>query len=725
MRNRDGLRARPSLLLPQLQVEQKQAKLPDVLFGQLRTATPRREYLTLAAVAEIFTAAGVPMRNTSMPRTFHLKLTSARFGLEPAGRSVQLAAVERYVDTSFQKKSGNRVGLALTFAQSGAGKSFLLQAINANLSRAGKVVVPITFNTFSPPRALGESTPGAAGEALGLRAAFAFFADFTDGGVVRKLWLDIVEALLADAALRVPSLRRVVEAIDYVKGQNKQLVLLVDEIAATGQITSVFGALSGVADYLVDQGRSVACVITGLGMREWAEAGINWDETTSKRPLSWIVLQPAVDGESQGRLEDEFQKAVLQWQKYQGLDENRLAHLARSVASYANGHWRTLEQMRDVLDRRPPDRLDAESAVRAESEVLAHAHRAADEYWEERTTSMGQHNRQMEMAFFLACGALRVRLMPADPMPVPGGSLIAYHRFDCSELGSVDGIPGKASGFVPLFALPYVRMWADATLEMSAEHHPRVVELARLHKGLIQLAREATPTSFEAVVALHERLRLVARDVMEGMLWQLQQGQRARIGSNVGERWPSEEELPSLSARGRLWKIAQGGFSGNGLHDYFDPTTTCSRHLVAGDVILPADDNPAFDVMVLVAGDGGQLGMRLVECKYGAKAATNFVLRRRDARKKVELLVEKYNGVLFSSSICSAAARWSMLPELVDADNVSVEFVVNGKWQDGMEEEPSRLSAQFGIHVSFERAPQRMSSVFERLAMLLMKFVPN
>jgi hypothetical protein len=214
--------------------------------------------------------------------------------------------------------------------------------------------------------------------------------------------------LEADKALarRVPDLSSVVEAIDFVTGQNKQLVLLVDEIAATEQIRDVFRVLSLVADQLVERGRSVACVITGLDMGAWTEAGIKWEETASKRPLTWIVLQPAVDEESEGRLEEEFQKGVLQWHKYQGMHKDRLTNLVRSVVWYANGHWRTLEWMRDALDSMPPDRWDAKAHVRAETEVLTHAHRAADEYWAERSGMW--HSRRVEMAFFLACAALRV-----------------------------------------------------------------------------------------------------------------------------------------------------------------------------------------------------------------------------------------------------------------------------------------------------------------------------
>jgi hypothetical protein len=686
------------------------------------------------------------MRNVSTPPESHISLTSASFGLEAAGRAAQLAAVEDYVDTSFSKKSGTRVGLALTFAPSGAGKSFLLQAIDAYLSRAGKVVVPIGFNTFSPPAGC-EIIPGAAAAALGMRAAFAFFADFADDYMVRQQWGDIADTLQADKALArsVPSLSSVVDAIDFVTGQNKQLVLLVDEIAVTEQIEEVFGVLSRAADQLVGQGRSVACVITGLGMRAWIEAGINWKETASWRPLTWIVLQPAVDEESEGRLEEEFQKGVLQWDKYQGMDENRLINLVRSVVWYANGHWRTLEWMRNALDFMPPDRLDAQADVRPETEVLTYAHRAVDECWAERSAGpMQSHSRQLEMAFFLACAALRVPLKPADPMPVPGGSSIAYHRFDCSELGGVDGIPEDAREFVPLFALPLIRIWANKTLDSSAKHHnlvkhhPRVVELARLHKELIDLSTQATPTAFEVVVALHERLRLVARDVMESMLWQLRQSQRARDGSNFErwpsenelpgsnfELWPSENELPSTSPRGRLWRFAEGGLPDNvsaiELVDYFDATETFSRQFVAGDVILPKDDALAWDVMVLVARDGGRLGLRLVECKFGAKNATNHVLRKRDVRAKVHLLIQKYNGMLFNSSGCNATAYWSKLPELVAADNVELEFVVNGEWQEGVEEELKRLSSQFGIQMSIKKAPLRMSAVFERLAMLRMK----
>lgn len=103
----------------------------------------------------------------------------------------------------------------------------------------------------------------------------------------------------------------VIGAVDYVTGQNKQLVLLVDEIAATKQINNFFFALSNIANYLVGQGRSVACVITGLGLQDWVEADINLEMANSRRPLTWIALQPAVDEESEGRLEEEFQKAVL------------------------------------------------------------------------------------------------------------------------------------------------------------------------------------------------------------------------------------------------------------------------------------------------------------------------------------------------------------------------------------------------------------------------------
>jgi hypothetical protein len=245
-----------------------------------------------------------------------------------------------------------------------------------------------------------------------------------------------------------------------------------------------------------------------------------------------------------------------------------------------------------------------------------------------------------------------------------------------------------------------------------------VVELARLHKELIDLSTQATPTAFEVVVALHERLRLVARDVMESMLWQLRQTQRARNGSNF-ERWPSENELPSTSPRGRLWRFAEGGLPDNltaiKLVNYLDATETCSRQFVAGDVILPKDDNPAWDVMVLVTRDGGRLGLRLVGCRFGAEGATNNVLRRRDVRTRVHLLIQKYDCVLFNSSGCNATAYWSKLPELVDADNVVLEFVVSGEWQEGVEEELRGLSSHFGIQMSIKKAQLRMSAVFERL----------
>jgi hypothetical protein len=57
------------------------------------------------------------------------------------------------------------------------------------------------------------------------------------------------------------------------------------------------------------------------------------------------VLQPAVDEESEGRLQEEFQKAVLQWETYQGMDENRLITVTCSlggvVRKWTLAHART------------------------------------------------------------------------------------------------------------------------------------------------------------------------------------------------------------------------------------------------------------------------------------------------------------------------------------------------------------------------------------------------
>jgi hypothetical protein len=91
-------------------------------------------------------------------------------------------------------------------------------------------------------------------------------------------------------------------------------------------------------------------------------------------------------------------------------------------------------------------------------------------------------------------------------------------------------------------------------------------------------------------------------------------------------------------------------------------------------------------------------------------------------RAKVHLLIKNCDGVLFNSSGCNATAHWSKLPELVDADNVELDFVVNGEWQEGVEEELRRLSSQFGIQMSIKKVPLRMSAVFERLALLRMKY---
>jgi hypothetical protein len=325
------------------------------------------------------------------------------------------------------------------------------------------------------------------------------------------------------------------------------------------------------------------------------------------------------------------------------------------------------------------------------------------------------------MTFFLTSSALREPLNPADAVPVRGGGQVAYYRFECSDLGGVDGFPAGASDFEPVFALPHIKTWVTSIV--LKESATCVVELARLHDVLIGMALDASAQRFEDVVALQERLRLVAQDVVEGMRW--------RLRENNFERWPTERDLPSVNSRCKLWKFKSGdfrtpeGIARIELVNYFDAMETCSRELVAGDIIIPGPANPAWDVLVVVALDGGRLGLRCVECNYGATGAKNAILDVRKVEDKLRVLKSVYRDVLFTSpgpnAIAGAKVCWSKLPQAVRECDVALEFVVSGK----MDHQLRTSSWPGDVRVLIKDAPLVMSTVLERLPMLRMKYLPE
>jgi DNA replication protein DnaC len=107
---------------------------------------------TLTHIWQLFTLANVPTRGRDFSLAPKPLLTTATFGDEPAGRAELLEQATDYVRSATQPHPARRAGLALTFAVSGAGKSFFLQALEERLRREWSVVtISVTFNMYSPP----------------------------------------------------------------------------------------------------------------------------------------------------------------------------------------------------------------------------------------------------------------------------------------------------------------------------------------------------------------------------------------------------------------------------------------------------------------------------------------------------------------------------------------------------------------------------------------------
>jgi hypothetical protein len=696
--------------------------VPDVLFGQARAGTPENVWQTLADVWRLLTRAGVPARNVSLGPPSMFALTSAEFGVNPVGRDAQLQRAQSYVDNITKYKVANRGGMCLTFAQQGSGKSFFLQTIGATMSQdADKVVIPITFNSYMKLRGFERGNPEVyVPRAFGLRAAFAFFA--RDNG--QDAWNKVaayLEIALARGPVseQMPLLESVMSAVDFLTGGTKQLMLLVDEMAASGGVVEAYQQLTMVADLLRADRQPIAVIATGLKVQDWVTAGVDWMMSTSFRRLLWIPLGPPIDQASEEVLVRAFRARMQHW--YPQLSTGRANNTIGTILSIANGHWRTLEIMYKSLETWPTLRMDAREPARIEVTVVSHVYDEATSYWS-GCTSLDERTA-LAMSWFLACSALGERVGTGDTMPIAGGGLVANWRYECSELGEVKGLPSRADRSVPLFALPHITSWTAHWLaEPSAADPPVLIEFARLHKELLDLALAVDPTSFEHVVAVSARLRLVAHDVRAGMLWQ----QRCR----TFDRWPTADELPSMSGcDGRLWAHRAGNFSEPHpikLVDYFDGTVICDRKLAQGDVIMPGKCNPAWDILVLVAGDGGRLGLRFLECKFGAHGANNGVLPSKVLSKTKDRLLRFYNGTLFLTSEHigrSDPARYcTLLPMDVRDSDVELQFIVNGKVDESVLGITQQNQGKGAIRVSVVDACEFVSTVFCQLPMLKMQY---
>jgi hypothetical protein len=532
----------------------------------------------------------------------------------------------------------------------------------------------------------------------------------------------------------VPDICQVIKAVDFLTGKDKQIVLLVDELAATRQVGETYGQLAKAADCLKREGKAVTVIATGLHARDWESAGVNWDVTASQRPFTWLVLQPAVDRASRAKLEQAFRTDILRSNPELGADDDRLRNLVEILLQYANGHWRTLEVMRFTLQSKPQAIAHVPNeAVRIEVEVVTAAVGAANAFW--AATRDGTRDGQEAMAYLVACSVLREPIMPADEMYMREKTLVADWRFTTFELGGISGPPRQAAAFVPLFALPRIRTWCDDVLESPWPRPPQVIELARLNKELISLSVEPRSDTFEYAIALLIRLRLVARGVVESMRWRQHTGRfhewpaaaelsPAARGGRDGKLWRTDQVLCGNARRGRRLNLEEVVLTSG-----FDQSETCPR-LQAGDVIHPAARNPAFDVMEVIARDDGRLGLRLWEAKFDARAARRLQVMRGLVRKKLALLKSSYRGWLFASSehadslAASPDARsWSKLGPPVNEADVELWFATNGKCvaslsEDGMDGEKIRVNFTDGNDLA-----QLCGRSLNRLPMLRMQYV--
>jgi hypothetical protein len=418
-----------------------------------------------------------------------------------------------------------RVPLRFLFAISGGGKSFVLDCIYEELQRVTAprtVCIPITMNVFSKPFS-GEGTVCTISQALGLRAAFAYFGEHHDADLQSNFnALALYLGRYPDLHKRLPELQAVVQSIDELEPEGVQIALTVDEMALfddvgkTIHLKSVLQTLGSTTGCL-GTGKAVAIVASGLNLQACLDTGVTFLCTPSERSIDWGLLPPADDEQSFDGMVEALTGGMLD--TYPNMRdpalEQRVRNAAAIASAYCCGHLRTFADMLWAQKRQQQVNI---SLPEFEEKALRPLIEAAADRWKAMGSfsSLSLPGQSEAMGYFLARAALGKAISPGSTLSVTGEPVkFVRWRAACLELSGIGGPPDYdksraaqiAPPFVPQFAIPHIKAWATGYLLWDSTV-PVLSELARIANELVELSLDPKPYTFEKVAALLIRMRV-------------------------------------------------------------------------------------------------------------------------------------------------------------------------------------------------------------------------
>jgi hypothetical protein len=552
---------------------------------------------TLVSIWQLFALCKQPMRdvaNAPMPAEFRLTTHVC----DRIGRTLVIAESVDFCKTLTTRllvRHGvepGRIPLRFLFAISGGGKSFVLDCIYEELQRTTAprtVCIPITMNAFSKPFA-GEGTVCTISQALGLRAAFAYFGEHRDADL--QFNFNALVSILGkwpDLHKRLPELQQVVLAINELEPEGTQIALTVDEMALfddVGKIIhfkSALQSLGSTADCL-GSCQAVAIVASGINLQACLDTGVRL--LCMPRAINeWGFLPPADDKESFNSTVEALTGGMLY--TYPNMCDPTLEPHVRDAAAIASayccGHLRTFADMLWAQKRQQQVNISL-PGFDFEAKALRPLLKAAADRWK----AMGHYlslwlpGQSEAMGYFLARAAVGKKIYPRSTLSVRGEAVTFMRwRSACHELSGIGGPPqyepeiGDAPPSVPRFAIPHIQAWAEGSHLLDSTP-PVLRELARIANELVDLSLDAKLYTFEKVAALLIRMRVRhaassshsarpsrRRHAAGDFMPQATLAHCARSGALLSPPFPPS---PTLLARAPPAALAGGGVCGRGQH---------------------------------------------------------------------------------------------------------------------------------------------------------------
>ncbi|MEL6110620.1 MAG: hypothetical protein AAFU85_31830, partial [Planctomycetota bacterium] len=525
------------------------------------------------------------------------------------------------------------------------------------------VPIQITFNYHSSYSAMvdGETSLTNAAKSLACRAAFSFFVAHSAGDDWQDEYLDFRECW-HKSLVEVPTLDAVIFAIKDELAQKYErddvkptIVLFVDEAALAGeeenekQAQNIKNVYQVVTQTMDDRSRSsspVCALMSGVDaivLRNITTPTAPVTVTTSTlRTLICDVRAPLADDDGVR----EVNRLLAQDVTTQGsVDDARRELLCRTVTDLANGHWRTQSAIKTAVENfKPPSSPYDRSTL--ETKFLGACLEAGHEVWESYANSLQREDASMAVSGGVQAMAV---LFAASTLDYPLSDVRDYiwvgetkqpepvfrWRSGGFDVNGVD-LSFEAPARVPRVSLFFVEKWIEEVLTSSVRSQnfdQNVVAMANTLNDLLCLGQVTrfTPENirysfiFERFVAHVVPARFLAAEIinknLESVVIKANRIPMYLFDKPASARYRSFALLQGFESIGDNWRLATS-FSRPHAVWYMDklPTTPGVRFsrnedafklelvdqitekpdIQAGDVLIPAETNPACDCFCVI-----------------------------------------------------------------------------------------------------------------------------